>query len=278
MMSRYFGHGCFHQSASTRLFVAVLLCTLLGQACAAGPPHWVVSQEHGRIEVFSEFRVDPETLMVEIANVESELSSLLNLPARTNTVQLVLFRNHANYVSYLGNRLPEAKTRRALFFQNGDTGQIYAVQGRMLLTDLRHEFTHALLHQHLSFVPLWLDEGLAEYFENPRARRLDSTRVTGLKWKARFGWKASLTELESLNVPLEMTAADYANSWAVVCFLINHSSESRQILQDYVQTISRGEAPGRFSRFAARVFPELSLELNSYFRNPTIRLTSGSPQ
>ena len=36
-------------------------------------------------------------------------------------------------------------------------------------TDLRHELTHALLHGVLQDVPLWLDEGLAVYFELPPA-------------------------------------------------------------------------------------------------------------
>ena len=37
--------------------------------------------------------------------------------------------------------------------------------------DLRHECTHALLHAVLPAVPLWLDEGLAKYFEVQRASR-----------------------------------------------------------------------------------------------------------
>ena len=43
---------------------------------------------------------------------------------------------------------------------------------RELAVDLRHETTHAVLHGLLPMVPLWLDEGLAEYFEAPEANRL----------------------------------------------------------------------------------------------------------
>ena len=44
--------------------------------------------------------------------------------------------------------------------------------GDHLRTDLRHELTHALLHGVLKDVPLWLDEGLAGFFElPPDARR-----------------------------------------------------------------------------------------------------------
>ena len=38
-------------------------------------------------------------------------------------------------------------------------------QSSEMETDLRHETTHAVLHSLLPMVPLWLDEGFAEYFE-----------------------------------------------------------------------------------------------------------------
>jgi hypothetical protein len=42
---------------------------------------------------------------------------------------------------------------------------VFAYRGEDFETDLRHECTHALLNAALPVVPLWLDEGLAEYFE-----------------------------------------------------------------------------------------------------------------
>ena len=48
---------------------------------------------------------------------------------------------------------------------------VYAYRHPELPIDLRHECTHALLHANLPMVPLWLDEGLAEYFEMPEAER-----------------------------------------------------------------------------------------------------------
>ena len=46
---------------------------------------------------------------------------------------------------------------------------VYTYWGDRIQQDLRHELTHALLHSVLKDVPLWLDEGLAEYFELPPA-------------------------------------------------------------------------------------------------------------
>ena len=44
---------------------------------------------------------------------------------------------------------------------------VYAQGGDRLADDLRHEMTHAYLHSVVPDVPLWLDEGLAKYFELP---------------------------------------------------------------------------------------------------------------
>ena len=44
---------------------------------------------------------------------------------------------------------------------------VYTYWGNRIQQDLRHELTHAILHSVLKDVPLWLDEGLAEYFEVP---------------------------------------------------------------------------------------------------------------
>jgi hypothetical protein len=275
-----FSHGCGTVILRMRhcVFGLITLWSVAETVAIAGNGGWVVSERHGNVEIYSQFHLNRAEVMGELRDVESELIRLLGLPGNEQPVQLILFQDHGSYLNYLSARLPESRSRRALFYQNGNTGQIYAIRGRALLTDLRHEYTHALLHQQLRFIPLWLDEGLAEYLETRSTERLATRRAAGLKWKARLGWQASLTDLEALDGPLQMTADDYTQSWAIVCFLANHSPKTRQILQNYVQTIAGGEAPGRFSRFASEELPELGFEVNSYFRKPQIRLTSGSPR
>ena len=44
---------------------------------------------------------------------------------------------------------------------------VYTYSSPRLEEDLRHEATHALLRGGYGDLPLWLDEGLAEYFETP---------------------------------------------------------------------------------------------------------------
>ena len=57
--------------------------------------------------------------------------------------------------------------RRAFFLAQGSRQVVYTYFNPQLEVDLRHEATHALLHLAIAELPLWLDEGLAEYFEVP---------------------------------------------------------------------------------------------------------------
>ncbi|MEZ5949530.1 MAG: hypothetical protein R3C12_10005 [Planctomycetaceae bacterium] len=74
-----------------------------------------------------------------------------------------------------------------------------------------------MLHGALSFVPLWLDEGLAEYFELPVAPGVPREDYLGdLSQLLKNGWLPNLQRLEYLDASGEMQRLDYAESWAWV--------------------------------------------------------------
>ena len=72
--------------------------------------------------------------------------------------------------------------------------------GDRLEEDLRHEATHALLHVAVGDLPLWLDEGLAEYFEVHRRPSRPATPSTspGCPRTSATGWTPDLARLETL--------------------------------------------------------------------------------
>lgn len=243
-------------------------------ASGAETDRWIIQQQRGAIELYAEFDPDVPRVWSEVEDVRRELAEQLNVRASGEKIQIMLFASHGSYLRYLQADIPDARYRRAIFFRNGDVYQIYVWRSRSLITDLRHELTHALLHQHLMFLPLWIDEGLAEYFEEPAARRLQSARLGAVRWKARVGWTPSLNQLEAIPAAAEMTEDDYRDSWAWVCFLMQESPETRQLLADYLQVIARGEAPGAFSHFLQVRAPGTKNRLNSYFRKFQIPLSS----
>ena len=255
--------------ASTALLMSVFL--LFGQK-HVGAQQWSVHEQRGSIELFSEFPISADVVMGQLDDIREDLYRHVGLggsesAARSGRkVEIILFSSSASYRQYLSNRIPEALSRRAIFYKDGDLCQIYAFRHNQLLTDLRHEYTHAVLHQTLPYVPLWIDEGLAEYFEEQEPSRLRSPRFSAVKWKARTGWSPNLQQLEAMKSGPGMHADEYRDSWAWVCFLLNHSPESRSLLQNYVATIKSGEAPGTFSQWAARQSSNTLSDIGPYFR------------
>lgn len=237
---------------------------------------WKTQDQRGNVEFYSEIHFDTKVLWTQLEDVSRELENRLGLQTSGKPIQLMLFKNHASYVNYLSPQIPQAGRRKAIYYRNGDVSQIYAYHSRSVLTDLRHEMTHAILHQHLPFVPLWLDEGLAEYFEEDEKARTSSQRIATVQWKARVGSPPSLVSLESLSSAEEMDAAAYRDSWAIVSFLINESPETLLILKNYMAAIHRGGAPGPFSVWAGARIPDFRTRANTYFRKITFRLQFAS--
>jgi hypothetical protein len=107
--------------------------------------------------------------------------------------------------------------------------------GDRLEEDLRHEATHALLHVAVGDLPLWLDEGLAEYFEGPETlygRNLE--HLDRLPLDRAAGWTPDLARLESLKVVSEMAPRDYRESWAWVHYLLCHSTMTKAALLGFL--------------------------------------------
>jgi hypothetical protein len=136
--------------------------------------------------------------------------------------------------------------------------------------------THALLHQHLQFLPLWMDEGLAEYFEEEPQRRPLSSRTKSVRWKASVGWSLDPDRLEKIAVAEEMNANDYRDCWAMCSFLLNESSESRRFLRDYLQQIHDGHAPPRFSKSLKASGNQWQVRADAYFRKPVFDIAAAS--
>ena len=71
---------------------------------------------------------------------------------------------------YLTRNFPSVPSRRAFFLETDTRLAVYAHWSDRVAEDLRHEVAHGYLHSVVPGLPLWLDEGLAEYFEVPRGQ------------------------------------------------------------------------------------------------------------
>lgn len=250
----------------------LFFCIFCIAAPIASSQEWQVHEQHDGFELFSEGHVGTSEIVKQLASVKRELATLFQLPGRRENVEIVIFNSRQSYQNYLAKQIPQALRRRAIFYKSGGVFQIYTFRHTDLIVDLRHEYTHALLHQSLPFVPLWIDEGLAEFMEEQPHLRAASSRQKSMKWRCRTGWKPSLATLEKLPSAEAMGQEAYRDSWAWVSYLLNDSARSRGDLREYLQAISAGEAPGTFSEWVGSRDPEVIKRVGSYFRRFQISL------
>ncbi len=118
--------------------------------------------------------------------------------------------------------------------------------------DLRHEATHALVRGCYGDLPLWLDEGLAEYFET-RTDTLDfqDEHMAKLPEDLKMGWTPDLPRLESLTDIHEMTPRDYRESWAWVHLMLDDGPQARSLLGDYLNQGRKGLRTSPLSKILA---------------------------
>jgi hypothetical protein len=239
------------------IFCGLVLALAPPQTASAG---WTEEQQIGPYLIRAEFPLrDVQTLVGELGDLQSDIEDQLGLKCEPGEIQIHLFKSRWSYVDYLSKRVPEGTKRQALFVQGTDAGRVYAYRHRGLDTDVRHETTHALLHTALPYVPLWLDEGLAEYFEAAPAQREKHNPHAGeLKMAIRvFGWRPSIERLEAKRDLLEMNKNDYRDSWGIMHFILHGPPEAREALTAYLAEIQSGKAPTPLSQHLRRRVPNL---------------------
>lgn len=216
-----------------------------------------------RVEDFwlrANFPLDQRPQLVpELVALQRDLTTMLQLDSPQKPVHLILFSDRNSYIRYLQRYFEGAPQRRALFIKGSQPGWVFAYLNDKFLVDVRHETTHALLHSRLPTVPLWLDEGLAEYFEVKAGDREDgSPHELLIKWGARFRRVPDLEELEELREVREMDKADYRAAWAWVHFLLHGPPAAREVLLEYLGAMRRTTPPGRFRVRLEKAVPDVN--------------------
>ncbi len=108
---------------------------------------------------------------------------------------------------------------------------------------LYHEYTHALLHLNFTGLPLWLDEGLAEFYGNSRLGEkesrvgtIDETHLYILGQNKLLPIETLLSVEQSSPYYSEANRASvfYAESWALVHYLMmDPEAQQRQLLKNF---------------------------------------------
>jgi hypothetical protein len=169
--------------------------------------------------------------------LRSLVSTTLALPISDEPIHVYLFATPERFETFMRANHPNLPRRRAFFVETDTRLAVYAYWGDRVAEDLRHEVAHGYLHAVVPNLPLWLDEGLAEYFEVPRGEsgvnraHLDQIAAAGPEWRPNL---KRLEQLESLD---QMSQSEYAESWAWVHYLLESHPQRQALLRDYLRKL-----------------------------------------
>jgi len=243
------------------------------RARAAAEPAWIDQRRLGPFVCRATFPLDDALLAdADLASLELELRRVLALRPCEVQVEVLLLSDAQQHRRLIAERHPDAPYRRALYYQTlqRQTKQravIYAYRHAELAIDLRHECTHALLHGDLPMVPLWLDEGLAEYFEpRPADRARGPDHLDSVVAEVLQGRVAPLHVLEAKHDLSEMTEADYRYAWAWTHFLLHGPAAASMQLWATLAALRRYEPPAAMSQRLAATLGSPEEAFAQHFR------------
>lgn len=222
------------------------------------------------VDVFklhSDFKLDDlERFHSILGSLRNDTGEMLRLPNQQSPIHIVLFSNLKEYSRYMQFYFPAIVQRRAIYLQDRGPGMLFTYWHDDIEIDLRHETVHALLNQNGVQLPLWLDEGLAEYFEIPKELRLaGNPYARAVASRAQSGLVPSLMQLEKISNIAEFTDQNYRDSWAWVHFLLHRREATRQLLVDYLSRQRKQTPQPLLSRQLADLIVDPAAEFQEHY-------------
>jgi hypothetical protein len=241
------------------LLKLVIVVSLFGSCRGLPQPAALPDAHHmrvGQLQIHSDFELPKDHRIIrELVAERDNISRTLELPAGNETIDVHLFADGERYAQFLQRYFPTVPSRRAFFLETDSRLVVYAHwSDHHMAEDLRHEVAHGYLHAVVPQIPLWLDEGLAEYFEVPAAQNgLNAPHLALLSDMMQHdGWQPDLGRLERLRDATQMDQRDYAESWAWVYAMLHSEPEQREVLTSYLAELyERGMAEPISHRLAS---------------------------
>ena len=196
----------------------------------------------GQLVIHTDFPLAEQHRIVrELESLRADVSQQLGLPISDEPVHLYLFENKERYDAFAARQFPGFPSRRAFFVETDTTLSVFAVWQDRIAEDLRHETTHGYVHAVVPTIPLWLDEGVAEFFELPRSEQgVHAAHVAHLSGRLLEGtWRPDIDRMEALASAGELSQDHYAEAWCWTHWLLNTTPQRRRLLQDYLTDVRR---------------------------------------
>ena len=191
----------------------------------------------GQLRIHADFPLAGQHRLIrELDGLRVTISQELDLPISDEPIHLYLFADLADYQHFVQRHFPGFPNRRACFIETDTTLAVFAPWQERIAEDLRHETTHGYLHAVVPSIPLWLDEGLAEFFELPQpADGLHQAHADHLSGRLLEGtWQPRIERLEALEDAAAMSQDHYAEAWCWTHWLLRTTPARRRLLETYL--------------------------------------------
>ena len=237
--------------------------------CDYAQAQWPNRMQIARFQVHADFPLQPlRPLFEELAALQLEIQRRLHIGPSVESIDVYLFARRDNYAQYMRYYFPGVGVREAMFVKSNSPGNVFAYAGPNLAVDLRHECTHAILHSTLPMVPLWLDEGLAEYYEVAATQRaFDNPHAASVRRNATIRMTPSIERLESLRELSQMGPKEYRDAWAWVHFMLHGAEPAQLALLQYFDDVELHRPPGVLSERLQRQLGNPEKAMASHFRS-----------
>lgn len=147
-----------------------------------------------------------------------------------------------------------------------------------------HEYTHLLLANAVRSMPVWLNEGLAEFYSSYQLSADGRTAEIGriLDWRIallreRFLPLSQIIAVDAasaLHDAAERRSLFYAESWALVHYVLSQVPDGGARLNTYATAIAAGRAPSAaFSESFGATPDEFESQLRAYLRRQSFAAT-----
>ncbi len=263
------------------LLLALLLCALFSSArekneiwFSIGTPHFTIvsnaSEKQAR-HVGWELERMRSVFHAAFPNVRVEGSPIVVLALKSGKD----FRQ-LEPTAYLGKGKLQLS---GLFFPTPDKNYVLLLMdapGEHPYAVVYHEYTHFLLRNSAQWIPLWLNEGLAEFYENTEIRSKDVLLGKPSQENLALLARTRPLPLETLlrvdhNSPYyheeEKGSIFYAESWALTHYLqIKDQRENTHHILDYIQLMAQKNDPVAAATIAFGDLKKLQSDLDNYVR------------
>jgi hypothetical protein len=170
-------------------------------------------------------------------------------PKSDRRFEVYVFSGESSYHRYI-RRAWSGDGESTAGMYNPDLGQLLVwnvPDRRMLFETVRHEGFHQYLDQVVEDAPIWLNEGLAVYFENAAFRRGPSREIV-LHPEHIETLTDGGVELLPVEALLELSPPEfyaepernYAEAWALVHYLLNSTRANRGRVEELLEQLREG--------------------------------------